>query len=1002
MERTLNELQREVDSLKAKIRFLENESSYKKSFSGKKISHSRRVQEILLVANPYDSFILEEDYQFGEKILGQYAELNLYYVPRVTKVSSTEKAYEALAKFGFDLVITMPRIGDSDAFEFSKTVKNIRPELPIVLLIADDVEYEVNKNLLFKKDVIDKIFLWNGDSNIIIAIIKVIEDGLNAEYDFQKGHSSILIVVEDSIKFYSSFLPEIYIEIFKLKKKLLSDGLNELEKLLKVRNRPKIILVNSYEEAIAIFRKYQGSVMGIISDVSMPRNGKMNKTSGIELAKHFKSYYSDLPMLLCSTEVENREIANNLLCSFIDKNSPSLHKELIDFMENQLGFGDFVFRTENGVEVGRASNVTDLERIIEDIPEVSVLYHAKRNHFSNWLMARGEFHLAKKFRPVKVGDLGGKAELVKSYIVEAIRESKEEKKQNVIIDFEENNFSLKDGFVRLSSGSLGGKARGVAFMRYFLRNHFPFKKFPKVKIKLPFSVVVGTDEFDSFIKNNNLYKLAISSKDDNFLIKKFLGAKLSKELVNKLKIILAKIENPLAVRSSSILEDSRDQPFAGIYSTIMIPNNEKSFEERLKNLCKAIKLVYASTYFENAKNYMEGISLRFEEEKMAVLIQEIVGIKHQRYFYPTISGVAESYNYYATGHAEQADGTANIALGLGEAIVEGCNTLQFSPKYPNSLIQFSSVQDILKNSQNTFFALDLEKKPKLKNEKDYIKRLGLEQAEKDDVLAEIASTYSNQDGRIYNGIRKKGARLVTFANILKYNTFPLAEILVQMLKVGKKAMNSDIQIEFAVNLDKDSKAEFNLLQIRPFIAGREKYSVSISKGEIQKAFCISSNSLGNGIQANLKHFVYVKPKTFSSFFTHEIATELGKLNHLFREQNTNYVLLGFGRWGTSDSWLGIPVRWSQISNAKVIIETNLDDFNISASYGTHFFQNLISNGSFFFNIDTTSNGNEIDWEVLENANATYETDYIRCVEFPQNLKVKVDGRTKQAVILQNE
>lgn len=959
------------------------------------------IREILLVASLYDSFILEEDGQLTEQLFGDYFDLNLSFTPRITRVSTGERALEAIQKRSFDLVITMMRLSDMDVNTFGLRIKETHPDLPIVLLAYDS---DISAHALKSRELtgIDKIFVWTGDTKILLVIIKLIEDLKNVDHDTKEGNVRVIIVVENSRRYYSLFLPLIYTEITKQTQALIAEGLNEMHRQLRRRARPKIIHTETYEEAMALFHQYRQNILGVFSDIRYFRNGEPDSEAGFKLASQIKQIDPDMPLLLMSSQPNNKHRANELGADFLDKNSPNLLHNLRKFILNHLGFGDFVFRYPDGTEIIRVSNFKEMLAILPNIPNESLAYHANNNHFSNWLIARTEFTLAEKLRPLKISDFSGMPE-AKKYLIDAFSKLRESKQRGVIVDFSRKRFDLENYFVRFSSGSLGGKARGIAFLRALLEKHDLYEKFPDVNITVPRTEVIGTDDFDEFFNINEIHEAVVKSKDDLDIARTFLECKLPDKLINDLKFFLEQVHYPLAVRSSSVLEDSQFQPFAGLYSTFMLPNNSSKIKVRLKQLCDAIKLIYASTFYQAPKAYIKALCRHIEEEQMAVIIQELVGQQFGDYFYPNISGVAQSYNYYPVSYLKSEDGIAQVALGLGKTVVEGGKVLRFSPRFPNILPQFSTPEDVLKNSQREFYALDLSN-PAVRLNKDeavtLLKRT-LPDAENDGSLASIGGTYSIDDHRIYDGIYHKGPRVVTFSHILKSNIFPLSQILSELLQIGQEGMGCPVQIEFAVNLslDKKKQSEFYFLQIRPMVSGGEKADVFISDSERKAAFCRTSNALGNGVISGIKDVIYVRPENFDASQTKKIAYEIGKLNQKLAQQNRKYLLIGPGRWGTADPWLGIPVNWDQISNVQVMVETDLKNFVIDASQGAHFFHNITSFKIGYLTIKKSLVNDFIDWQWLNQQPCTGETEMVRHIQFSHPITIKIDGHTNQAVVL---
>jgi len=960
-----------------------------------------RVREILLVSSLYDSFILEEDGQLGEHLFSDYFDLKLSSAPRITRVSTGEDSLAAVRSRSFDLVITMMRLSDMDIFTFGKRIKALRPNLPIILLAY---ESEITAPYLKIANIpgIDKIFVWSGDTKIFLAITKFIEDRLNVSHDTRVGNVRVIIVIENSRRYYSLFLPLIYTEIMKQTQSLIAEGLNEMHRQLRRRARPKILLASTYEEGMKLYRKYYKYVLGVISDIRYSRAGEIDPEAGFKFAEQIRKKDPEMPMLLMSAQKENKKRAESMGVSFLDKNSKSLLQDLREFILDHLGFGDFVFRIPGGKEVGRASTMREMEEMLAKVPAESLIYHASRNHFSNWLMARTEFTLAAKLRPRKISDFAD-VEEVRQHLLNSIKELRESKQKGVIVDFSRRQFDPGSVFIRFSSGSLGGKARGIAFIRALLDQSRFYERFPDVKIAVPKTAVIGTDIFDQFLDDNNLRYIAIQETDDEKIARIFLKSQLPDTLISDLEFFLNQIHYPLAVRSSSLLEDSQYQPFAGLYSTYMLPNNASSLKVRLKQLSDAIKLIYASTFYQSPKAYIEALSRGIEEEKMAIIIQELVGQRFGDSFYPYFSGVAQSYNYYPVSYLKPEDGIAQVALGLGKTVVDGGKALRFSPRHPNILPQFSTPEEILEHSQREFYALDLSN-PSVKLSKDddvTLIKHDLSRAEQDGTLAPIGGVYSPNNHMIYDGIYHEGPRVVTFSHVLKSNIFPLSSILSKLLELGYYGMGCPVQIEFAVNLASKGKkqSEFYFLQIRPMIGGREYSQVIIEDIDQKFILCRTSDALGNGLISDISDIVYVKPEKFDASRTIEIAGEIGKLNSELAKLGRKYILIGPGRWGTADSWLGIPVTWDQISNVRVIVETDLDGYAIEPSQGTHFFHNLTSFQIAYFCIRLNKKDDYIAWDWLNQQPAISETKFLRHISLPSSVEVKIDGSSRLGIIL---
>ncbi|GAB4297770.1 MAG: PEP/pyruvate-binding domain-containing protein [Myxococcota bacterium] len=956
----------------------------------------RRVQEILLVSSLYDAFILTEDGQLTEQVFNTYLNLNLRYAPRVTYVPSGGEVIKQLKERQFNLIIMMPHIADTDVFELGSEIRNKYPHIPIVLLTYNTPEIE-RQTLLARRAGIDRTFFWTGDTNIFLAIIKFVEDRLNAEHDARVGMVRVIIVVEDNVKYYSSILPAIYKLIMQRTQELMGQGLNDMDKLMRMRARPKILLASSYEEAIELYDKYRENVLGIISDIRYPRGGVMDATAGFELLDYVRASAPLMPVALLSNEAVWRDKTFEKKAHFIDKNSVTLLDELRGFMQEQFGFGEFVFRKPGGEEIMRAEDLRSLEKCLEVVPDDSILFHARHNHFSTWLMARTEFSLAAVFKSRSADEFASASEL-REYLVYTIRQFRRKQQQGRITEFSFRHFDAEADFVKLGGGSIGGKGRGITFIGALLNNNDIHDKYKDIKITVPKCLIIGTHEFDRFVDREDLRSFALQSQDEDEIMRRFLTGRLSESVIADLKLFVEQVQMPLAVRSSSLLEDSHYQPFAGVYKTYIIPNCHPDVNERLKQLCRAIKLVYASTYYRSAKSYLAATSNRIEEEKMAVIIQRLAGRRYGKYYYPDFSGVAQSYNFFPVSRMKPEDGVAYTALGLGRAVVDVGSALQFSPAHPQILPQFPTIEDTLQNSQKQFFALVMDEELELgRDEESSLAKLDLADAEEHGTLAALGSAYIPNDNVILDSIYHKGTKLVTFAPILKHGKFPLAEILSDILKIGSYGMGCPIEIEFAVNLPKGEKepAEFCFLQIRPMTAGLESEDVKIAEVSREKLIGYSAKALGNGAIRGIWEIVYVKPRDFDPAYTREIAREIGEING---EIEGDYLIIGLGRWGTSDPWLGIPVNFSDVSKAKVIVEAGIKDFNVDLSMGTHFFQNIVSLNIAYLTVPYNKGESFIDWAWLDGHSAEKESRFVRRIRLKSPIEVKVEGKRGVAAI----
>ena len=985
-----------------------------------------RVKDILIVSSLYDAFIIEEEGLIAELVIGEYQHLLLTSPPRVTRVSSGEKALSKIKERRYDLVITMAKNIGMDPFQFGKKIKTVRPELPVILLATDRADINLFQEENISESGIDKIFAWTGDPTLFLAIIKYVEDSMNVRYDTVNGDVRVLIMIEDSIYYYSLLLPLLLTEVVQQTRRSLSDDLNEMQRLLRRRARPKILLAATYEEADYYYKKYKDYILGVLCDVSFKQDGKVNPVAGHEFLKMVRSNFPHLPLLMQSSEIKNQVKADELDAYFLNKNSPTIVQDFQHFLLNHLGFGDFVFLLPKSkkefkkkvqdikseeihvqtTEIARASNMKEFEELLQKVPLESIFFHSERNHFSNWLMARCEFGLASELRPKKVSDFSD-LNAMRIYLINVFNETRKNKQRGVITDFFKQKFEFDSSFTRLRGDSLGGKGRGLAFIRALLTRYKIDEKYKNVIIKVPNSVVIGTLEFDRFVNDNNLYRFFKNEEySDEEIAKEFLKCEISDELKQNLAMILEHFKTPIAVRSSSLLEDYQNHPFAGMYDTYLLPNNHENDNTRLQQLCNAIKLIYASVFFKEPRSYAESLSLKIEEEKMAIVIQELVGQEYSGRFYPTLSGIAKSYNFYPISHQTAEDGIANIAVGFGKTVVGGEKVYRFSPRYPDLNPDFSTPESALENSQRELYVLDTSNKYIDFNglKINLCKKLRINDIIKDGSIDLVASTYDRNDAMIRDGLSNGGYPLITFAGILKYDAFPLAPILQDILTIGQKGMGCPVEFEFAVNIDPEDKIPptFAILQMRPFVITKEKYDIEWDKIKQEQIFIRSDQALGNGLIDSIRDIVYIPSKTFNSSKTVEMAEEIGLLNKKLTASSSPYLLIGPGRWGTQDRWLGIPVRWDQISGVRVIVETALENFNIKPSQGTHFFQNMISRGIGYIDIPLDSKECFVDWSWLEEQSLKEKMNFVYHVHLSSPLIIKLDGRLGHAVIIKPE
>lgn len=956
---------------------------------------SRRVENILLVATPYDSFVLEEDGLLTEMIFSEYADLGLSNAPSVTRASSGEEALAALARQRFDLIITMLRLGDLDVFAFAPAARARAGGAPLVLLVPNEAEL-VQLGARRAALNVDQIYVWYGDAKLFVAIVKLIEDAWNVEHDTQAGGVGVLILVEDSVRHRSSLLPLMYGELVQQTRSVMRDGLNRAQRLMRLRARPKILVAESYEAGVRLLERYREHLFGVIADVAFPRGGQQDPRAGIDFIRYAHELSPDLPALLQSSDESNRVLAEQIGVSFLHKRSKTLLEDLRRFMLENFGFGDFVFRTPDRQEVGRARDIRQMCRVLRQIPGESLEYHARRNHFSNWLRARTEFELAQRMRPRRVSEFKDLNEL-RGYLIQSFEQALRENRRGVVEDFDPERFDATSGFWRIGGGSLGGKARGLVFLDAMLARHASEFDDLGVRVYVPPAVVLCTDVFDQFIAENRLRTPALDAAGQARVRQAFLRARLPEPVAGQLRAYLELVRVPLAVRSSSLLEDSQYYPLAGVYDTHMIPNNEPDEGERFERLAEAIKLVYASTYCPAARQYLEATGQRLEEQRMAVILQPVVGAFREHYFYPSFAGVARSYNFYPFGQMKPEEGVASVALGLGQTVVEGGPALRFCPRHPHVLPQMALPHVFLEQSQRSFLAIDLAAPHVPGAAPRTVVCLDLEDAERHGTLQPVGSVWSVENEAFYDGIYRPGARAVTFAHVLKSDLFPLAAILTRVQAIGERGMGGPVEFEFAVELSA-RPPEFAILQMRPYGRGGGGDLVEVPELLPEQALCFSDKALGHGVIGNLCDVVYIRPERFDAACTRQIAQQVAQINAQLREQDRGYVLIGPGRWGTSNEWLGIPVSWGQISGARVIVEAGLDRFVVDPSQGTHFFHNLTSQGTAYLTVDPRPGRGYVDWSWLEAQPAEQETAYVRHVRLGAALEARIDGRTSRAVI----
>ena len=964
---------------------------------------TKRIFNVLLVANPYDAFMLEDDGRIDEKIFIEYMNLSLRYPPRFTQVSTEEEAWGQLAHTKFDLVIVMPGTDNSDTFDIARSIKQKFTEIPLVVLtpfshgITARMEHE-------DLSIFEYVFCWLGNTDLLVSIIKLIEDKMNLEHDIKEVGVQMILLVEDSIRFYSSVLPNLYKFVLKQSKEFATEALNEHQRTLRMRGRPKIVLARSYEEAIHLYNRYEKNVLGVITDARYPREGIVDPIAGIRLMEEIRKRDPFMPLILQSSEISNRHYASRYEASYVDKNSKKMNVDLRDVVSENFGFGDFIFRNPVTLEeVARVRNLKELQNIIFSIPTESLLYHVSRNHVSRWLYSRAMFPPAEFLKQISVEDVND-MDALRKIIFEAIVKYRKMKNQGVVAEFQRERFDRYSNFARIGEGSLGGKGRGLAFIDNMVKHHPEFNEFENASVAIPKTVVLCTDIFDEFMDTNNLYQVALSDVDDETILRTFLNARLPNRLMEDFLAFFNVVNSPIAIRSSSLLEDSHYQPFAGIYSTYMIPYLEDK-NEMLRMLGDAVKGVYASVFYKDSKAYMQATSNVIDQEKMAVILQEVVGTQYGDRFYPSISGVARSLNYYPIGDEKAEEGTVSLALGLGKYIVDGGLTLRVCPYHPTQVLQTSEMEIALRETQTSFYALDLKNKGENFSLDDGFNliKLPVKEAEKDGALQYVASTYDPYDMVIRDGNYPGGRKVITFANILQHDVFPLSRILQLSQEYGQREMRRPVEIEFAVTLNqKDKTGVFYLLQVRPMVDVKADLAEDLSTFPEEQLLLKSLNSLGHGVMEDIYDVIYVKTDGYNAGNNPTIAYEIEKMNRKLLDEGKHYVLVGPGRWGSSDSWLGIPVKWPHISAARVIVEAGLTNYRVDPSQGTHFFQNLTSFGVGYFTINAYMNDGIYRQDYLDTLPVMEETKYLRHIRFDSPIVVKMDGKKKIGLVTMPE
>lgn len=964
---------------------------------------NKRIYNVLLIATKYDAFMLEDDGRVDEQIFNEYTSLSLRYPPRFTQVTTEEEALAELKDRNFELIICMPNMDNRDIFAAATEIKIHYPNIPIVVLTP--FSKEVSKRIANEDlSAIDYVFSWLGNAELLLAIIKLIEDKMNAPDDTASVGVQIILLVEDSVRFYSSALPHLYKFVLEQSQMFAKEALNDHQRTLRMRGRPKIKLARTYEEAVRIFNQYRDNMLGIISDMSFMHDGVKDPYAGYKFGQYVRKTGLIIPFVLESSEASNKVYAKELGASFIDKNSKSYPQDLRKKIMQRFGFGDFVIlNPQTKEEIMRIKDLKDLQKKVFQIPDDSLVYHLSRNHFSRFFYSRAMFPPAEVLKRVDVSDYKDMDE-ARKLIFDLIVQYRRMKNSGVVAVYQKERFDEYSNFARIGDGSLGGKGRGLAFIGAMV------KRYPKLEhdhfaVTIPKTVVICTDIFDEFMETNELYPVALSDVDDETILKYFLRASLPARLIEDLMAFIDVVKSPIAVRSSSLLEDSHYQPFAGIYSTYMVPKLEDKYD-MLRTLSDAIKAVYASVFYRDSKAYMTATSNLIDQEKMAIVLQEVVGNRYNDRFYPTISGVARSLNFYPIGNEKAEDGIANIALGLGKYIVDGGQTLRFSPRHPHNILQMSTMDFALRETQTRFYALDLKNLADQFSVDDSFNllRLNLKDADADGSLKFIVSTYDPYDQVIRDGYYPGGRKILSFVNVLQHEVFPLADTLDQILHVGQDEMGRPIEIEFAVNIDPQNPgfATFYLLQVRPIVDNKEVMEEDLTLVEQEDTILTSTSVLGHGIVTDVQDIIYVKTGAFCSSNNQSIAYDIEKMNRQFTGEEKNYVLVGPGRWGSSDSWLGIPVKWPHISNARVIVECGLENYRVDPSQGTHFFQNLTSFGVGYFTINPFKGDGWFDEGYLNSLPAVEETEYLRHVRFDKPVVIKMDGKKSLGVVLKPE
>ena len=984
---------------------LEDLNKYYNKFKfGEDIFHhlmQKEIKDILLISSIYDAYVLEQDSRLSEQIFGEYKQLNLLMAPRITTISFTDDIDSVLEEKKFNAVIIMMRVGVETPGKWCKKIREFDANLPVLLLLNKKSYIELIEQ---KPEILlpfNEVFIWNGDSKLFVAMIKLTEDLLNVENDTKIGDVRIILLIESSIDYYSTFLPLIYSVEMQLTQELVDSEVEVINRRLKMRARPKILMAHNYEDAISIYNKYKKNILSVISNANLRVNGTFDIEGGIKLMKVIRKENPSMPMMLQSANEDNIQLAKKLKVEFLYKYSDSLYHDLQEFIKTNLGFGEFIFRDAKGNELARARALYHLEKTLEKIPEESILYHIEKNHFSSWLMAHSEIGIAKRLKDTTAADFSSTEE-IRQYLLTTIRNVRQQQNRGKVIKFNPAVFTEEDKIIQLADGSMGGKGRGLAFLNALLVTMDLGKEFENLNVKIPKTAIICTNEFDTFIETNKVISSEFRNKSDKEINEYFLNGKLTSDLVSKLKTLIQNVEVPLAIRSSGLLEDSQSQPFAGIYKTYMLPNNDPDDDIRLSQLCDAVKMVLASPFLESARKYIESINFKIEEEKMAVIIQEVVGSKDaEDLFYPHFAGAAQSYNFYPPKDMFHEDGIVALAAGLGKAVVDGERAFRYCPRYPR--VNLLEPTGIVENNQRDFYAIDLslDEKQDINSEDKFLTKRRIRTSHKEGVFKEITSVWDYERFQFLDGTYIRGPRMLTYRNIIYYNKFPLSDILLRILEIGQIASGVPVEIEFAINLDGDKTNNlptFYLLQIRPLSVNKENINIKLDKIKREEMMLSTSRAMGNGEIKNIKDIVFIDPDKFDNTQTLEIMTEIEKINNYLEKNDREYILLGPGRWGTSDRFLGVPVRWAQINKAKIIVEASQENFTVEASQGSHFFHNLVAMSVGYFTVSHSSDSDFIDWDWLKSLPAEFSGKYAVHVELKKPVNIQIDGKKGIAVI----